>query len=280
MKNLLFKVATKPQPLRTVLGRKLIKKFSLFSYKDRLSIGLIDYAHYGHCIFQAAKLAHSLKYPRISVIEFGCGGGNGLVHAERHIAEVMKIFPVDFELYGFDLGIGLPSPEDYRDMPYYFKGGLYKMDRDSLERKLKRAKIVIGDVRQTCLTFFDKYNPAPVGCIFHDLDFYSSTSAAMTLHDAESKRFLPRVFMYFDDIIGNNDVWLCNDFTGERLAIEEFNEKHESKKISKDYYLLSRLPSEVWPDCIYVYHDFDHPKYNDYIAADEQKATEEIIALK
>src|SRR5438309_99584 len=82
----------------------------------------------GCCIFQAAKLAWLLKYPRISVIEFGCGGGNGLLNAEMHITEVMKIFPVDIELYGFDMGSGLPQPRDYRDMPYYFQSGLYKMD--------------------------------------------------------------------------------------------------------------------------------------------------------
>ena len=39
--------------------------------------------------------------------------------------------------------------------------------------------------------------------------------------------------MYFDDIIGD-DTWLCNEFTGERLAIREFNQEHRSKKICKN----------------------------------------------
>jgi hypothetical protein len=69
---------------------------------------------------EAAILASLLGYPKISVIEFGCGGGNGLLNAEMHINEVMKIFAVDIELYGFDCGSGLPSPRDYRDMPHYF----------------------------------------------------------------------------------------------------------------------------------------------------------------
>jgi len=48
--------------------------------------------------------------------------------------------------YGFDSGSGLPPPRDYRDMPYYFRAGLYQMDRQALERNLKLAKLVIGDV--------------------------------------------------------------------------------------------------------------------------------------
>ena len=51
-------------------------------------------------------MASLLGYPKISVIEFGCGGGNGLLNAEMHINEVMKIFAVDIELYGFDSGSG------------------------------------------------------------------------------------------------------------------------------------------------------------------------------
>ena len=120
------------KPLRSVLARRFIKQFSLISYEKRLSIEAVDRPNYGYCIFQAAKLARLLNYPRISVIEFGCGGGNGLLHAEMHIKEVMKLFSVDIELYGFDAGSGLPSPVDYRDMPHYFRAGLYEMDRAAL----------------------------------------------------------------------------------------------------------------------------------------------------
>jgi hypothetical protein len=279
MSNILMKLANGRLPLRAVLARRLIKKFSLLSYVDRLSLGLVDRPNYGHCIWQATKLAHSLKYTGMSVIEFGCGGGNGLLNAERHITEAMKQFPVDIELYGFDSGSGLPRPNDYRDMPYYFRGGLYAMNLVSLKKRLTRTKLVIGDVKDTCATFFDEYRPAPVGCIFHDLDFYSSTCAALKLHDAESDHFLPRVLMYFDDIIGNNETWLCSDFTGERLAIQEFNQVHTTKKISKDFYLPTKYPSQWWPEHVYVYHDFAHPKYNEFVADTEQALHQNSIAL-
>jgi hypothetical protein len=117
-------------------------------------------------IFQAAKLATSLEYPRISVIEFGCGGCNGLINAEMHIDEVTKIFLVDIELYGFDRGAGMPCPQDYRDMPHYSREGIFEMDAPALQRRLKRAKLVIGNVKETCVTFFKQYDPAPIGCVF------------------------------------------------------------------------------------------------------------------
>ena len=81
--------------------------------------------------------------------------------------------------------------------------------------------------------------------------------------------------MYFDDIIGN-DVWLCNEFTGERLAIAEFNQKHKTKKIAKNY----SAPNQYWSNQIYVYHDFDHPKYNNFVAGKEQIEHENRIELK
>jgi hypothetical protein len=279
MKNILFKALTHRTPLRVALMRNLIKRFSLFSYEDRLSIDAIDRPHYGYCIFQAARLASLLNYPKISIIEFGCGGGNGLLAAEMHITEVMKIFAVEIELYGFDISSGLPGPLDYRDMPHYFRRGLYQMDRYSLEPKLKRAKLIIGDIRDTCAIFLQQYNPAPIGCMFHDFDFYSSTRDALTLLDGESSHFLPRVFMYFDDIIGD-DIWLCNEFTGERLSIEEFNQTHKSKKICKNYCVPKRFPNSWWPDLIYIHHDFEHPKYNDFVAGREQLRHEGAIRLK
>jgi hypothetical protein len=278
MKDILLKILTYPLPLRLPLAIKVIKQLSLLSYEDRLRIGAVDRPHYGYCIFQAAKLAKLLNYPRISVIEFGCGGGNGLLNAEMHIIEVMKIFAVDIELYGFDMGSGMPNPSDYRDMPHYFRSGLYPMSRQSLGLKLKRAKLVIGDVKDSCTNFFQEYHPAPIGCMFYDLDFYSSTRDAFALLEAGAAHFLPRLFMYFDDIIGD-DVWLCNEFTGERLAVDEFNRSHDSQKISRNRYLRFRYPNQWWPYEIYIYHDFRHPRYDDFVAGKEQIEHQESIKL-
>ena len=235
--------------------------------------------HYGHCIFEAAQLAARLKYPRISVIEFGCGGGKGLLNAEMHISEISKIFPVEIELYGFDTGNGLPPARDYRDFAHYFRSGLYRMNVHALKANLKQARLVLGDVRETCKTFFSDYNPAPIGCVFHDLDFYSSTRDALTLFDAESSHFLPRVFMYFDDVIGSN-TWLVSEFAGEPLAIDEFNKGHAFKKIALNRRMPLDYPDQQeWTHQIFIYHDFQHPQYDTYVADPEQQMHEEHIGL-
>jgi hypothetical protein len=278
MKERLIEVLSHPRPLGGIL-RNAIKRFSLLSYKDRLRIGAVERPHYGYCIFEAAKLAKLLNYGNIGVVEFGCAGGNGLVNAEMHIAEVARIFDIEIELYGFDSGSGLVEPKDYRDIPYYFQSGLYHMDRRVLEQRLKKTRLVIGDVKDTCPTFFRDYAPAPIGCIFYDLDYYSSTKDALTLLDGGATHFLPRTFLYFDDIMG--DALQCyNDYTGERLAIAEFNQTHRSKKIASNHYLPLKYPGSWWPHKIFVFHDFEHPKYNDFIGGDDQVKVEKELRLK
>jgi hypothetical protein len=266
-----------PRPLRGVLARNILRRFPLVPYRERLSVNAVERAHYGHCIYEAAHLASRLNYPRVSVIEFGCGGGNGLHNAEKHIIEISKIFPVAIELYGFDTGTGLPRGEDYRDLLHYFRPGQFRMQADNLQRRLKIAKIVLGNVKDTCKTFFANYDPAPIGCVFHDLDFYSSTRDALGLFDADSAHFLPRIFMYFDDIIGNN-TWLANEFVGEQLAINEFNQQHSTKKIVANKNMLLSYPDQAWTHQIYNYHDFGHPDYNSFVA--EPDAHEADIRLR
>jgi hypothetical protein len=279
MKDALLRILRYPRPVRVALARRIMQRFSLFSYPDRLSFCAVERPHYGHCIFEAAQLAARLRYPKISVIEFGCGGGNGLLNAEMHIAEIEKIFPVKIELYGFDTGEGLPAPRDYRDFPHYFRSGSYRMDASALRARLKMARLVLGDVKHSVGTFFAEHDPAPIGCVFHDLDFYSSTSDALGLFEADASHFLPRIFMYFDDVIGSN-TWLISEFAGELLAIEEFNKANALKKISANRCLPLLYPDQWWAHQIYIYHDFQHPNYNDFVAEEEQIGVEADIRLQ
>jgi hypothetical protein len=63
--------------------------------------------------------------------------------------------------------------------------------------------------------------------------------------------------------------------------MEEFNQIHKSKKICEDYFLTKKNPGNVWwHNQIYIYHDFDHPRYNDFIADRPQKGHAESIRLK
>jgi hypothetical protein len=103
--------------------------------------------HYAYCLYEAARLAKLLRIPRISALEFGVAGGNGLVVLEQHARWIERDLGVQLEIYGFDGGEGLPEPEDYRDVPYAWKAGFFKMDRPSLEQRLEISRLVIGNVQ-------------------------------------------------------------------------------------------------------------------------------------
>lgn len=275
----LLRLLAGPTPLRLHLLREIARRIPLLGYRHRLALGAVERPHYGHCIFAAAELAARLNYPKMSAIEFGCGGGNGLLDAEMHISEITKIIPIKIELYGFDTGSGLPDPRDYRDFPHYFKAGQFAMEQDTLKQRLKLAKLVLGDVNETCKNFFSDYSPAPIGCVFCDLDFYSSTRDALTIFDADPTFFLPRIFMYFDDVVGDN-IWLVSEFAGEPLAIDEFNRNHVHKKIAANRYMPLIFPKQWWPHHIFVCHDFQHPHYSTYVAEPEIMRHEGCIRLR
>jgi hypothetical protein len=229
-------------------------------------VGAVKRPAYAYCLLVASNLAKRLGHSRMSAIEFGVAHGEGLSHLERHAAKIERFTGVRIEVYGFDTGAGLPPPHDYRDLPYRWKSGFYKME-DAVRARFQRAQLVIGDVRETCRTFFDKYSPAPIGCILSDLDYYSSTMDSFTIFDGGKEFFLPRAVLYFDDILGDaafpTEVELCGDFTGERLAISEFNQASTTRKISpcRDH-RLSNLP---FASQVFVYHDFGHPDYSRFI---------------
>jgi hypothetical protein len=259
-----------PLPLRIVLGRALMRRMTFLPYAKRLDWDAVEGAHYGFCIYIAAMLAKALGIGRISVIEFGVAGGRGLLNAEYHARQVTRETGVEIEIYGFDLGSGLPQPRDYRDLPYHWQGGFYRMDVERLESRLENARLVLGDVGETVSTFFEKSDPAPVGCCLFDLDYFSSTVHAFGIFDGEAATRLPRVYCYFDDMI-DNPLVAYNDFTGELLAIHEFNQVHPDRKIARLNGLswIRRVP-QVWNDKIFVFHDFAHPRYGEFVSQPDQ----------
>jgi hypothetical protein len=256
-------------PFRVVTWR-LARRFNLFSYEFRLNRQLLERPNYAYCVYQGGKLAKRLGYKRISVIEFGVAGGAGLLNLESHAEQISKALGIEIEVYGFDTAEGLPSPVDYRDLPYFWKKEFYRMDYEKLRKKLRFAKLVIGDVRMTTERFFTDYNPAPIAAVLHDLDYYSSTAAALRLFDNGDTYLLPRVFNYFDDIVGS-DIELHGDFMGERLAINEFNALHKSRKFCPAYNLLCRKDVESWHHQIFILHLFEHGRYNDFVGRENQQ---------
>jgi hypothetical protein len=211
-------------------------------------------------VLQASYLATQIHVDRISVIEFGVAGGQGLCALEEMSIVLEKEFGIGIDVYGFDTGVGLPEPVDYRDMPQLFSKGDFAMDFEKLKSKLIKAKLILGLVKET-ITGFIESKPAHIGFISFDLDFWSSTRDAFMLFEAEQEIFMPRIYCYFDDIMGAS----CSEFTGERLAISEFNASHERRKISPIYGLKYFLPKakskKMWADMFYLAHILDHKLY-------------------
>jgi hypothetical protein len=215
---------------------------------------------YAWGMLQAVNLARALAVNRVSVIEFGVAGGNGLVALEQIADRVEDIFSVGIDIYGFDSGVGLPRSRDHRDVPNLTSEGLYTMDRKKLEQRLRRAQLVLGPINETMPGFL-KSGPAPVAFVGCDLILYTSTVHALRLLDGDPEILLPRIHWYCDDVLG----FTFGDHNGERLAISEFNADHETRKVSPIYglkhYMPKRFANEMWLDKYWIAHLFDHPLY-------------------
>ena len=217
-------------------------------------------SNYTWGVLHSAHLAKSIGINRVSVIEFGVAGGNGLVSLEKIAEKVEEILGIGIDVYGFDTGIGLPKPDDYRDLPNLYVEGAYPMDHEKLRRHLKKAQLILGSVESTVPTFINS-NPSPVAFVSIDLDYYSSTMQAFQLFEADEGVLLPRIHCYFDDILG----FTCSEYNGERLAISEFNACHSTRKISPIYGLKHFLPESharaVWAEMFFLAHIFGHKLY-------------------
>ena len=148
-------------------------------------------------------------------------------------------------------------------MPNIFREGTLTMNPERLRSRLRTAQLILGPVEKTVGGFIDS-RPAPIGFVSFDLDYYSSTMQALKIFEGDHRVLLPRVHCYLDDIIG----FTFSEFTGERLAIAEFNERHERRKISPIFGLGHFLPPPhdraVWPEQMFLAHLFDHELYGEY----------------
>lgn len=212
-------------------------------------------------VLQGVNLARALNVERVSLIEFGVAGGNGLVSLEKTAEALAPFYDVKIDIYGFDTGRGLPKPSDYRDLPNLYQESRYQMDVEKLQSRLKRSELVLGMVEETIEAFIQA-KPAPVAFVSIDLDLYTGTKHALKLLTGSQEILLPRIHFYLDDIMG----FSCSEFTGERLAVNEFNAMNELRKISPIYGLKYLLPApyqgQMWLDQMYMGHIFDHHLYN------------------
>jgi hypothetical protein len=207
------------------------------------------YPAYQFCVGAGAALAGVLGKSGITVVEFGVAGGNGLVALERCAEAVESATGLRVDVVGFDSGVGMPVPVDYKDLPYRWNAGYFPMNEPALRARLKRARLVLGPVAETVSVFAGECR-FPVAAVMMDLDYYSSTLAALRLLDTAPT--LPRVSLYFDDL------WAATPFTGEWGAINAYNQSHEMQKIVQTWYLAH---ADEWRRQVFELHNFVHPDY-------------------
>lgn len=233
-KRILYERVT--EPIHLNLFSILVSLFG--SYRAKIDFDLILRQHNAYGILRAADEARKLGLQSVTLIEFGVAAGAGLINMCKIAEKVSSITGIDFNIYGFDTGLGMPPPQDYKDHPELYQQGDFPMNRDQLVKLLpKNAELIIGKLSETIPSFIKKLNPeSPVGYVVIDVDYYSSAKEALISFCYDSSNYLPITFLYFDDI--HEDYH--NDWCGELLAIQEFNSENETRKISPYKFLKTK----------------------------------------
>ena len=216
-------------------------------------------SHYAYCMTLAAETALRMSLAKVSAVEFGVYRGSGLKNMCEIADFIHQTLGVEFRIYGFDTGAGLPAVADWRDHPEIWTGGTYAMpDFKEVAAQLPgNCELIIGNCRDTLAPFLRAHGSAeaPIGFVSLDVDQYHSTVSALKIFDAEATHLAPVIPVWVDDAyIGV----LQTTYAGEGLAIREFNERHGLRKIEQKIVRTDDFP-RLWHHCIHFAHIFDHP---------------------
>ena len=260
MKNIFSKIKTliiyKFLPLFIV--KLLFKIFGNLKHKNLLGLNYIK-PYYAYGLIQAVEYAKKYNFKAVTVIEFGVASGRGIYYLSEFKEELEKFENIKINIFGFDTGKGMPKSSDYRDHPDKFNEGDYSMLLDKEKIESYGCKLIIGDIKDTLKGFHKELSRnSPIGFLAFDLDTYNSCKSALKLFNYNENFFLPYVFCYFDDCDGRHHF---TKFTGELLAIEEFNKKNKFIKIDNDRGIWNHhklIPKQVWYDRCFIAHFFKH----------------------
>ncbi|UGT61006.1 hypothetical protein [Nocardia asteroides] len=246
---------------RHAARNRLLRRLPGVSAGAAYRFGLVERPHYAYGVRRATELAARLGHRGVTVVEFGVAGGNGLLALAEHARYYSGVTGVAVRVVGFDGGAGMPAATDRRDLPYLFGPGFYAMDHDRLRARLGTAELVIGEVAETLPDYLRTraalLREHPIGFVSLDLDYYSSTTAALDLFRGPAHEpMLPRVTCYLDDLPGTTR------HIGEAAAIADFNTANPDRPIGQVLGLRAFTPLDPpWADQIYVHHRLDHPDY-------------------
>ncbi len=220
---------------------------------------LFHRGHYAYCMVLAAETALRMSLSKVTIVEFGVWYGAGLNNLCEIADFLQQTLGVEFRIFGFDTGAGLPEVADWRDHPELWGSGTLAMPNfEELATQLPpNCRLIIGDCKNTLAPFLREHGSAeaPIGFVSLDVDQYHSSVSALRLFDAEAAHLAPVIPVWVDDSYLNV---LQTSYAGEGLAIREFNERHPLRKIEQKIIRTDDFP-RLWHHCIYFAHVFDHP---------------------
>jgi len=250
-----------PEPLHLNILSIFVALFG--NYKMRIACDLVVRQQYAFSLLKTAELALAQGLRSVTVIEFGVAAGAGLVNICEISRNITKLTGVDFEIFGFDSGKGMPPPRDHRDHPEVFSEGSFPLiDRSALIRALpQNAKLILGDIEETLPSFIAHLSASsPVGFVVIDVDYYSSAKACLNVFIGAPDHYLPWTLVYLDD----TGFESANPWAGELLAVREFNDENEMRKIHLFTGLRHKrlFKHTSWFDQVYLLHVLDHARRN------------------
>jgi len=267
--NPFLRKLSQPQIRERILREKLSEPlhmilFSLFagifgSFETKVYFDLVVRPHNAFCLLEAARNAHRRGYKSFTAIEFGVANGAGLINMAKIAEQVTRATGIGIELVGFDNAVGMPPCLDYRDHPELYQPHDFPMQNyEGLLAQLPpTAKLILGNVSETTAEYLKTVRPeCPIGYVVLDVDYYSSSVAALKVFDGASELYLPETLMYLDDI----STEFHNPWQGEYLAVNEFNEEHAMRKICPYNMLREKrlFKGATWIGQVYFLHVLDH----------------------
>lgn len=258
-KRLLYERLSEPLHLNLMA----IFVFLFGTYRQRIEFDLVLRQNHAYALLDVADQAKSLGYERLSIFEFGVAAGAGLVNLQEIARRITRLTGVEFDIYGFDTGAGMPPPKSYKDHPEYYQAGDFPTDVARLSALLDgNTKLILGAIADTTSDFLQKdFSRSPIAFISIDVDYYSSAVDALVVLKHRADNLLPRVVLYLDDLeyLGHNS------WCGEQAAVNEFTQQNPLRPIEKHAFLRGHriFKNARWIDHIYQCHVLDHPVRND-----------------
>jgi len=245
------------EPLHLNLVSLFVAMFG--SFRTKVAFDLVIRQQHAYGILAAADIAKAQGNTTVALLEFGVANGAGLLNI-CHVAKLVTAATgINFLIFGFDTGKGMPPPRSYKDHPELYQEGDFPMDNVALEARLPpNAKLLLGELTNTVPQFLATTDSTvPIGFVSIDVDYHSSTVDALRVLDGTPERYLPRVPIYLDDVHFDSH----NSWCGELLAVNEFNQAHEFRKIeSHAFFRGSRIMKNAsWIDHMVTLHVLDHP---------------------